>query len=655
MKMRFLTYPFALCALLLSACASAPSHPALQGDALPPLLPARTFFANTQANGNYQISPDGRQLAWVAVHGTGPALFVKSIAPPSVDRVVAPRVMGFQWAQDSRHVLTQKDQGGNENHHVLVLDTQAAEPAFRDLTPWPGVAAHVHRTLPNDPAHILVTHNRRDKRVFDLYRVNLATGAHTLVTQNPGNALGVVTDRQGKVVGTVLKDGNTLSLQASVDSTAPPREVLRWTTDDMVSVLGLDDTSAGFYLLSNRGRDRRALTHLSLATGQETVLHQDPDVDIESVLFSRSGQRPLATFASPGYQRMHALDAAWQSDMARLFPDSPKRLTVLSATADDHHLTVMVDNDGSRQFELLDRATGQRTVLGQGTANAHAGQLGQTRPVQFTARDGLALHGYLTQPPGGPHPPGPMVLLVHGGPWARDHWDNGLGQLQFLVNRGYSVLQVNYRGSTGYGKAFMEAAVGEFAGRMHTDLIDAVNWAVTQRVADPAKVAIMGGSYGGYATLVGLSFTPDVFACGVSIVGVTDLVKLVENVPAYWEINMAGWHRYVGNPAVPEQRRVMADKSPINRVSAITKPLMVIQTANDVRVRQDQADTLVQAMREQGKPVQYLLYSNTGHQYTSWSWGKSLRMHRAVEDFLGTCLGGRNGGTDLFEAAAWLF
>jgi dipeptidyl aminopeptidase/acylaminoacyl peptidase len=639
----------------LSACSTLPTHPALQGSGQPPLLPARTFFANTQSSGNHQVSPDGRQLAWVGVHGTGPALFVKPLGAEGVDRVVATGVGGFQWAQDSRHVLMHKDQGGNENHHLLALDTQAAEPQARDLTPWPGVAAHLLRTLPAEPLQVLVVHNRRDKRLFDLYRLNIVTGEQTLLAQNPGQALGVVTHPDGRVLGHVLKDGERVNLRVSFQGLEHAREVLHWSTDDRVSVLGPDEADQGLYLLSNRGRDRRALTHLSLASGTETVLHEDPDVDIERVVMSASGLRPLATVSHPGHQRLHVLDEGWRADLQRLLAQAPRRLTVLSTTQDEQLLTLMVDTDQGREFLLADRRSGTHTLLARGTTSAHADTLGRTVPVQFQARDGLPLHGYLTQPPGGPRSPGPMVLLVHGGPWARDHWDNSLGQVQFLVNRGYAVLQVNYRGSTGYGKRFMQAAVGEFAGRMHTDLLDAVDWAVAQGVADRQKVAVMGASYGGYASLVGLSFTPEVFACGVSMVGVSDLVRLVENVPPYWEPHMASWHRYVGNPAIAEQRRVMAEKSPIHRVSAITKPLLVIQTTNDVRVRQDQADTLVQAMREQGKPVQYMLFEQTGHRYSSWTWGKWLRAHRAVEDFLGQCLGGRTGGTDFLELAAWMF
>jgi dipeptidyl aminopeptidase/acylaminoacyl peptidase len=642
---------------VLAGCASAPTHPALQGAELPPLIPARQFFANTRSAGHYQVSPDGRQLAWIGVWGAGPALFVKVLdSAGAVDRMVGAGVGAFQWAADSRHVFVHADRGGNENTHVLMFDTAESDAKPVDLTPGPNTRAFIHRILADAPQQILVLHNRRDARIFDLVRIDLRTRAETLVLRNPGDALGLITDDAGEPVGLVRKQGAEQVLQAAFDGIERAREVARWPADDLVTVLGPDPQRRGFYLLSNRGRDRRALVHLDASTGAEQVLAEDDQVDIEGALFSRVSRRLLFAWSNPGYQRVHWLDAGWERDVTRLLPTPPRRLALLSSSLDEQRATLMTDSDTERRFWLLDRRAGTLTPIGDSTVNAYAGQLGLTKPIALKARDGLALNGYLTLPPGRrANEPGPMVLLVHGGPWARDHWDLGLGGLQFLVNRGYAVLQVNYRGSYGYGRRHMEAAIGEFAGKMHDDLLDAVQWAVAQRVADPRKVAIMGASYGGYATLVGLSFTPDTFACGVDMVGVSNWVTLVENFPAYWGLGIDTWHRYLGNPAIPEQRAAMFAKSPISRVDDIRRPLLVIQTGNDVRVRQDQSDTLVAALRARGQPVEYQLYPNAGHLSSSWSWGTRLRAYRAVEDFLGRCLGGRNGGTDLFEAAAWLF
>ena len=654
---RFLGLAVLALASHLAGCASAPTHPALRSAELPPLIPARDFFANARSSGFYQVSPDGRQLAWIGVYGPGPALFVKPLdTPGAVDRMVAAGISAFQWAADGRHVFVHADHGGNENTHVLMFDTTVSNAPVVDLTPGAHTKAVIHRLLADTPEQILVLHNRRDARVFDLVRIDLRTRAETEVMRNPGDGVGIVTDEVGSPVGLVRKRGTEHVLQAVADGIEKARDIARWPSDDLVTVLGPAPQGRGFYLLSNRGRDRRTLVRLDAATGAEQILAEDAQVDIEGAVFSRGSRQPMFAWSNPGYPRLHWLDEGWARDVARAFPTPPRRLALLSTSQDEQRATLMTDSDTERRFWLLDRRSGTLTHLGDGTVNAYADRIGVTRPIAFTARDGLPLNGYLTLPPGRRHDePGPMVLHVHGGPWARDHWDLGLGPLQFLVNRGYAVLQVNYRGSYGYGRQHMEAAVGEFAGKMHTDLLDAVQWAVDQRVADPRKVAIMGGSYGGYAALVGLSFTPDTFACGIDIVGVSDLALATEQFPAYWGLSVDLWHRYVGNPAVPAQRAQMLAKSPISRVDDIRRPLLVIQTVNDVRVPPVQSDRIVEALRERGQPVEYRLFRGAGHQSSTWSWGTRLRAHRAIEDFLAGCLGGRSGGTDLFEAAAWMF
>jgi dipeptidyl aminopeptidase/acylaminoacyl peptidase len=245
-----------------------------------------------------------------------------------------------------------------------------------------------------------------------------------------------------------------------------------------------------------------------------------------------------------------------------------------------------------------------------------------------------------------------MVLQVHGGPWARDRY--GLNERnQFLANRGYAVLQVNYRGSTGYGKRFQQAALREFAGKMHDDLIDGVNWAVAQGVADKQNVCISGGSYGGYATLVGLTFTPDVFACGVDVVGMSNLVTLIKNVPAYWKHGMPYWYKYVGNPDKPEDKKDMESRSPLFKVNAVKKPLMIVQGANDPRVTQLESDQMVKALRDSGKEVEYLLFKDEGHGIRKWT--NNLTYHRKMEDFLAKHLGGRSAGFDYYQLGTLIF
>jgi dipeptidyl aminopeptidase/acylaminoacyl peptidase len=349
----------------------------------------------------------------------------------------------------------------------------------------------------------------------------------------------------------------------------------------------------------------------------------------------------------PDYQALLFFDPALERDLAPLRTAQPSGLRLASMDDAERRLVVEIYTDKGRSYLLLDRATGTMSVIGQSPLLAHAPSLAPMRPVAFPSRDGLTLHGYLTVTPGVP-PRAPMVLLVHGGPWVRDYWGFD-STVQFLANRGYAVLQVNYRGSSGYGRAFLEASVRQHAGRMHDDLIDAVRWAVAEGVADPERVAIAGASYGGYATLVGMTFTPETFACGIDTVGMSNLVTMLEAVPPYWRPFMAFMHKHYGDPGNPEDRQRLEAQSPLFRADKLARPLLVIHGANDVRVKQRESDQMVAALRAAGKPVQYLVIEDEGHLRSYGNWRNTLRRTRAMEEFLAGCLGGRRSGRDLFE------
>jgi dipeptidyl aminopeptidase/acylaminoacyl peptidase len=304
---------------------------------------------------------------------------------------------------------------------------------------------------------------------------------------------------------------------------------------------------------------------------------------------------------------------------------------------------------------LINIATGTLTVLGDTTrSRIHAvSPLPQQTPLAFQSRDGLALTGYLTLPTNTSGTNLPTVLYVHGGPWSRDVWNSGDSMPAFLANRGYAVLQVNYRGSSGYGRAFQEAAQGQFAAKMHDDLLDGVDHLIRQGITDPSKVAIMGASYGGYASLVGMTFTPERFACGISMVGMSDLASLINNAPPYWELGMPWWIRYVGNPADPKDRAIMDEKSPLYHANQARKPLLILHGANDPRVKLDQSTRMVEALRQAGKEVDLVVFKGAGHGPQKWS--DNLSYYRKTEDFLSHCLGGRSNGFDVFELGSWAF
>ena len=640
--------------MLVCGCTIEPRHPALQGTALPELLPAREFFANRASSGRYLVSPDGRKVAWIAVKGVGPALFVKTIDRPDVISFgVMP--IAFRWAQDSRRLFYLKDERGDENYHVMMVDTDRPDTLAVDLTPHPGVQATVQRVLRHDPEHILVVHNRRDKALFDLYRINLATREETLIAQNPGDATAVVTDDHGAVVAYVREGGERTRLFGRSPGRDALQEIVSWLPEETVRPVDVSHDGRSLYLLSNRNRDRVALTRLELADGRETIVYEDPEVAIHDAVTSRVTHEPLLAYSEPGYPKLHVFDAALRADLARLLPEPPRGVRVLSTDDRERRLTVKADTDSETRYWLFDRASGERSLLGEGPNTRRADVVAAMRPIAIRSRDGLALHGYLTLPKGLAPRALPTVLLVHGGPWWRDAWDNSLDVEQFLANRGYAVLQINYRGSTGYGRAFTEAAIGEFGRKMQDDLVDAVRWAIGEGISDPAKVAIMGASYGGYAALAGLAFTPEIFACGVSLVGGSNWATLVETAPKYWKPLAHKFHRYIGDPAIPEQRERMLAISPITHADAVRAPVLIIQTENDVRVKREQGDAMAEALRRAGKDVTYLLLPGEGHNVFAWSWAKRLKAFRKTEDFLARCLGGRSSGFDFYELGAWLF
>jgi dipeptidyl aminopeptidase/acylaminoacyl peptidase len=413
------------------------------------------------------------------------------------------------------------------------------------------------------------------------------------------------------------------------------------------------------WALSHRGRDKMALVQLDLNSGLEVVVHADPRVDVSSVFMSAKKHTPLAVSADPDHQEWTVLDARFQQAFDKLKGPTPARVSVVSMSRDENLLLALVIRETGGQYLLYDVAQNQITVLGELTSSRvhKLGALPTQRPVSYTSRDGLTLHGYLTLPKFNSDPNEaraknlPTVVYVHGGPWARDVALSGDAMPLFLANRGYAVLQVNYRGSRGYGRAFMEAAQGEFAGKMHTDLLDGVDHLVAQGVTDPRKVAIMGISYGGYASMVGMAFSPGRFACGISLVGMSDLPSLLENAPPYWELGKPTWIKFVGDPAKPEDRAVMLAKSPLSRAHQVQGPMLLAHGARDVRVKLDQSQRMADALTKAGKPVELVVYPKAGHGL--YRWPDNLSFYRKTEDFLAQCLGGRSAGFDFFQLASW--
>jgi dipeptidyl aminopeptidase/acylaminoacyl peptidase len=543
------------------------------------------------------------------------------------------------WMHDNRHVVFFRDQSGDENWRAWRVDLQTGD--VRALTPGPGVTCYIQQTSRHFPGELLIAHNERDKQYFDIHRVNVATGDSALMQTNDGFE-GYFTDQQFNIrlATRHLDNGNVEYVQRGpAGGWSPFAEV--GVEDAMGShIVEFSDDGRDLYWLDSRGRDTAAVVAQDIESGALTVLAEDPRADFTELLLDRVTQRPIAAIKVFERSRWNVLDPDYQADFDFLAQQSRGDLLITGMSHDRRHwIVVYILDDAPFEYFHYDRGKRQIRRLFSSIPALQSAPLVKMETPIIRTRDGLDLVCYLSRPPG-THAAGrlPMVLLVHGGPWGRDQWVLAPDH-QWLASRGYAVLSVNYRGSTGFGKAFVNAANLEFAGKMHEDLIDAVDWAVAAGIADPDRVAIMGTSYGGYAALVGLTFTPEKFACAVDIVGISNLVTFLNTIPEYWMPWKSLWKVRMGDYTTAAGQRFLEERSPLNYVHRIKRPLLIGQGANDVRVKASESEQIVAAMQRQGIPVTYVSYSDEGH---GLGRPENRRSFTAVaEAFLATHLGGR--------------
>ncbi|MGL4512716.1 MAG: S9 family peptidase [Lacipirellulaceae bacterium] len=627
-----------------------------------PLIPREVLFGNPQV-AQARLSPDGRRLSFLKpVEGVlnvwvGPVDDPSKAEPVTDDKLRGIRSHG--WAYNSRYIVYTQDKGGDEDWHVYA--TNVATKETKDLTPIDGVSGELSGASERFPDELLVGINDRDPQLHDLYRVNLETGERKLVQENPGFA-GLVTDDdfrvrmainytpQGGQVWLMPKEGAPGDKgYADWDTTE------EFTSEDAMTSgpAGFDKTGQVLYFEDSRKRNTAGLFARDLATGEVQLVAEDGRADVGGVLAHPTEKTLQAVSFTYSRREWKVLDESIRPDLEFLKAEQDGEFEVTSRTLDDGQWTVayILDN-GPVKFFRYERPTDaspekprKLNYLFSSRDDLEGYPLVEMHTPLVKSRDGLELVCYLSLPPGSdpdgdgvPSEPVPMVLDVHGGPWSRDGWGFNSTH-QWLANRGYAVLCVNYRGSTGFGKEFINAANGEWAGKMHDDLLDAVDWAVERGVAQRDKVAIMGGSYGGYATLVGLTFTPEVFACGVDIVGPSSLLTLIQNVPPYWMPFMPVMKLRVGDWTTEEGKAELTRRSPLTHVEKIVRPLLIGQGANDPRVTQLEADQVVAAMQEKRIPVTYALYPDEGHGFARPANSKSF--NAVTEAFLAEHLGGR--------------
>ncbi len=645
---------------LIPMSTAAPADTQAPGAAeLPPLIPLEVLFGNP-ARTQARIAPTGEHLSWLAPSREGvlnvwvqPA---QGVAGSPVAAAAEPRqitndtVRGIRfhgWSQDGKRVFYVQDQDGDENWHLYTVDLEDGKT--RDLTPFEGVRAENLITDPEHPGEVLVGLNKRDPSVFDMYRIDLASGEVTLDTENPGDVVGWLTDADFRIRAAEAKDPATgddiIRVRDSED--AAWRELKRFPFGENGGAYGFDQTGEALFISSSLGSDTTRLLAIDSKTGElQRTLAQDARSDVAGVMVHPTEHRIQAVKFDYLKPEWTLLDASLAPDFEYLRGVARGELVIADRTlADDHWIVAYQPDDGPTSYYLYRRAgdDGERNaeLLFVTRPELNDYVLTNMRPVEITARDGLTLPGYLTLPANveGETPPAPlaMVLLVHGGPWARDHWGYD-AEAQWLANRGYAVLQMNFRGSTGFGKAFLNAGNGEWGvGAMQHDLTDAVRWAIDQGIADAEKVCIMGGSYGGYATLAGLAFTPSLYACGVDIVGPSHIRTLFESIPPYWAPAKQELVLRVGN--VENDDALNQRISPLFHVDKIDDPLMVLQGANDPRVKIAESDQIVEAMREKDLPVTYIVFPDEGHGFARPE--NRLDANARIERFLAEHLGGR--------------
>jgi dipeptidyl aminopeptidase/acylaminoacyl peptidase len=597
------------------------------------LIPREVLFGNPERTVP-KISPDGHRVAYLA-----PVENVLNVWVGPIDDIESAHavtgdsdrgIRAYAWAEDNRHLVYLQDSGGDENWHIHLVDVDAG--TSRDVTPFDEVQAQLLATSRRHPGTVLIGLNRRDPQVHDVYRLDLAGGELELVAENPGFVPWAIDDDLRPRGGIRhLPDGG---IELVVDDTV----LLRAGIDDALATepVTFSHDGSALYVLTSLDRNAVELCRIDLSTGQLEGVSGDPVYDVSSVdvnpdtlaievvsfLRDRVEHRAL----DPGRSAdLAAMQAVAEGDLVLGNRDHADRLRIIGFTADD----------GPIAYHVFDRAEGTARFLFHHQPRLAGYSLRSMEPFSFSARDGLEVHGYLTFPADAREQL-PAVLFVHGGPWARDVWGYS-ATAQWFADRGYLCVQVNYRGSTGYGKAFLNAADREWGGRMHDDLIDAVNHVVDQGYADPARIGIYGGSYGGYAALLGATFTPDVFACAVDVVGPSNLKTLIESIPPYWAPLLAQFQRRVGNPET--EADFLWSRSPLSRVNDIRIPMLIAQGANDPRVKMAESDQIVQAMEERGIPHTYMVFPDEGHGFAKPE--NSLRFQAEAERFLAEHLGGR--------------
>jgi len=608
---------------------------------LPPLIPRDALLGNLERS-NPHIAPDGKHLAWLAADEHHVVqVWVQTVGMHDARVVTADKRRGianYRWAYDSKTIIYAQDSDGDENFHLFAVDPGTRN--VRDLTPWLGVRAEFVVLNPKFPDRILVALNLRDRKLMDVYRVDLKTGAVELDTKNPGDVGDWLADDDMVVrLATVTTPDGGTEVRIRKSATAPWRTIMKAGMEDDLTPLDLSLDGQSLSLSMSIGADTARLASHEIASGKETVLASSADADLSDTVIHPTRHVVQAAAFDPGRKHWTVVDPSIQGDFDAIAKVSEGDFRIVSRDLADRTWIVKFDSDRApTRYYTWDRAAKKASLLFSVQPKLDDAPLAAMKPIEFVARDGTKLNGYLTLPVGLPARRLPMVLAVHGGPWARDAWGFD-SYAQLFANRGYAVLQINFRGSTGFGKKYLHAGDRQWGRAMQNDLSDGVKWAVDQGIADPKRIAMFGGSYGGYAALAGAAFTPDLYRCAIDECGPSSLFTLLASLPPYWEVERSLFLTRVGNPDDPRDKELLTAASPLFSAAKIKIPMLIGQGANDPRVTRAEAEQIVDAIAKARGSAVYVLYTDEGHGFDRQQ--NRLDFVARVEKFLADNLGGR--------------
>ncbi len=605
------------------------------------LIPLEVLLGNPE-KAQPQISPDGQRMAYIAPVDGVLNVWVGDVGEDNYAPVTKDTdrgIRGYAWAYNNKHLLYIQDQGGDENWRVYSVDLETNET--RDLTPFEHVQARIQQLNKDFPDELLIALNKDNQALHDVYHCDLNSGELKKIAENNAGYLAWIADREMKVrcaISMTMEGGILIQIRDTEDDDFRP--LLEVGQDDMLTTgpVGFTGDGKGMYLLNSVGRNTGRLVKMDIATGAEEEIAWDPTYDVTGAIVHPDTREIQAVSFLRERIDWQVLDESIQADFDAIRALNPGDFGVTDRdVADKTWLVAFTADDGPVSYYSLDRDTKEATFLFHHRPDLNDYTLTNMEPFNLTARDGLELHGYITFPPNTDRKNLPLVLNVHGGPWSRDAWGFD-PEAQWFANRGYVCIQVNFRGSTGYGKEYVNAGDKEWGGKMHDDLVDTVNWAVEQGYVDKDRMAIFGGSYGGYSALVGATFTPDLFACAVAIVGPSNLKTFIETVPPYWQPQIVMLHNRVGNPETEEE--FLWSRSPLSKVDDIKIPMLIAHGANDPRVKLAETEQIVEAMKAKGIDHDLMVFEDEGHGFAKPE--NRLKFYDVAEKFLAKHLGGRS-------------